>query len=397
MKKKISLVLIVFIILLSVFSTFTFATEVTEEIEAYDSVAIEDDEDIIQHDMFELRNEDYVMDQLVNGNAFIMANGDVRVTGEINGSAFIMANGTVEITENGLIIDSLYVIAKKVIISGAIYDIYSMSQNFEMTSVGYVERDVNILASNVKLRGEINRNANISAENIDVRDEKDMLTISGDFSYISPTRIEGLDEVVTYGDIKYIQQEGDEVVRPSVLDIVMGYAKDIVASIVYVLVAYFLFKAVAPKFNERVGKDIKEKSIVGFAIGLLSYVIIAIIAVLAFVVLFTGIGAPIAIFAWILLILGFFVSPAVFQIALFEIIAQKYEKIKGNTGYKVLTLIGISVCISVLEIIPYIGGIVEFVVVTIGLGLLVRNIVARMEKVEKIEKAEEVEEIKEEN
>jgi len=395
MKRKISILLTILILLVTCFATSSFANEATideipeliREAEGTETIQnIEDGEvEIVSQDIFELHNEDYVMDKLIDGNAFIMVNGDVNISGEINGSAYILANGKVTIEEEAIIYDSLYVMARKVVIKGLAYDVYAMTENFETTDTAYISRDTNLMANSVKLRGELKRNASIEAQSINVKDEKSKLTITGDFSYTSPNEIEGLNEVVTIGEIHYTKYVEEEIKdTPVVANKLSNFVSNAISSMIYVLIVYLIIRFAAPKFSERIGKDLKEKSIVDFAIGLLSYVFVVIIIVASLILLFTLIGAPISILVWMLLILGIFISPAVFQIAVLELIADKHQKIKDNIGFSILTLLGISASISLLELIPYVGGIVGFITVTVGLGLLVRNVIEKKEKIEKV-------------
>ena len=386
MRKKISYLVMFLIVITMLFTTLSFATELDQLTDGQnENEPIEyEDYEITEHDIFEMHNGDYDADLLVDGNAYILANGNVTIKGEINGNAYIFARGKVVIEEGAVIYDSLYVMAENVMIKGNVYDLYCYSINYEMNDTAYIARDLNLVSENAKLRGKLIRNANISAENIDVKDDTSALIIGHDFNYTSKNKIEGLEEIVNSGEIIYNEAKKVEVEpSKSTTSVIKSSINKIITSIIYVLIIYFLFKAVAPKFSERIEKDLKEKSIVSFAIGLLAYVLIFIVIIVTILLLLTIIGIPIALISWILMILGIYISPAVFQIAVYEIIARKYEKIKNNIGFTILVLIGVSVIFEVVKLIPYLGGIVNFVTLTMGLGLLIRNIVSREKKQEK--------------
>ena len=423
MKRKLSLILIAIILLVFTFTTMIFATDVTnleeienaiieenyldndyedyedyddyddyddyEDYENYDDYDDYEDYDIKESDIFEFHEDDYEMNDLIDGNAFIMVNGDLKIEGEINGSTYVVANGTVEIGEEAYIADALYVIAKNVIISGYAYDVYAMTNNLETTSTAYIYRDLNALTSNkAKLRGSIYRNVNINSQNIDVKDEEDELNIAGNFNYTSENEIEEIEDVVLNGQVNYTQSVKYEFSEPTAGEVIKKYAVNALTSIIYVLSVFYLIKLIAPRFKEKIEKDLKEKSIVDFTVGLLGFIILIIAIIITIVLLFTEIAIPISIIAWIIMLFALYISPAVLQMGILGLIEQKYEKIRDNIGFEVLTLIGVSLCIWILQQIPILGRIISFIVVSTGFGLIIRNIFTR-EKVEKVEKVEE--------
>lgn len=394
MKKKISLLLITLILLISVFSTIIYATEVISDdvatgenplISTNEREEATEEQTYTYSDFFHIAEDDYKMDEYIDGNVFLMANGDITMKGEVNGTAFVIANGTVTL-DDCVITDALFVMAKNVVINGVVYDVYSLSNNFELGSTAWISRDANICGENIKLLGRIERNANVSAKNITVQNEDVQLYIGGNFNYSSSKEIEGLDKIVTRGKINFIKANDGETAVRTTKSIVKEYVLNACTSIVYVLIVYLLIKLVSSKFIERVGKDVKEKSIVAFAVGLLAAIIMVLAIVCSIFILLTWFGVPVAILAWIIMLLVAYISPAVFQISLLEVISNKFTNIKDNIGYKVLTLIGISLCVWILKEIPYIGGIVSIIVSLTGLGLTVRNAITRNNKeVEKVE------------
>lgn len=394
MKRKLSVMVIVALLLISLI-TLCYATEVQPRSSDAVTTSLEDDiemisedtdgdseyemTEILYNDLFEFADEDYEMSQWIDGNAYIIASENVKITGSINGTLFILAKGTVEITENAAIADALYVCADKVKVDGSVYDIYSISNEFELTENGYVSRDIKAGASNIKLIGTVYRDVYLDGDNIEVKDENAELFIGGNFTYSSQSEIAGIEEIVQYGEINFAKQEDEEAVLV-VQDEIMGYVTSALSSIVYVLVIYGIFQLIAPKFTERTGKDLKEKGIVDFAIGLLSWVIMSVAVIASILILLTSIAYPITIIMWLAMIIMIYISSAVVSISILEIVKQKVEKIRENKGLQIATLIGIAVCIWVVQQLPYIGGVIAFIIITTGLGLIVRNIKSNIEK-----------------
>lgn len=394
MKRKLSVMAIVALLLISLI-TLCYATEIQPRSSDAVTTSLEDDiemisedtdgdseyemTEILYQDLFKVAEEDYEMSQWIDGNAYIIASENVKITGSINGTLFILAKGTVEITENAAIADTLYVCADKVKVDGSVYDIYSISDEFELTENGYVSRDIKAVASNIKLIGTVYRDVYLDGGNIEVKDENAELFIGGNFTYSSQSEIEGIEEIVQYGEINFAKQEDDEQVLV-VQNEIMDYVKSALISVVYVLVIYGIFKLIAPKFTERTGKDLKEKGIVDFAIGLLSWVIMSVAAIASILILLIPIAYPITIIMWLAMIIMIYISSAVVSISILEIVKQKVEKIRENQGLQIISLTGIAIGIWAVQQLPYLGGAFVFIITTTGLGLIVRNIKSNIEK-----------------
>lgn len=404
MKKRVSIILVILLLLASVLGTFCYASEIQPRTTAEDGINpvsethpedaekvpnTEPNYDITYNDLYVFEDNDYEMSKAVDGNIFMFVNGDVKFTGAVNGSAFIFANGTVEFTEDANIYDALFVFAKEVKINGKIYDTYACTEKFELMPNGYISRDIRVAAQDVKLRGTIYRDVYLTAENIDVKDGETALLLGGDFNYTSGKEVENLKEVVSYGEIRFKLEKETTEENVSFADTLKEYLSSAVTSIVYVLVVYFLLILIGPKFVEKVGKDLKEKTIMPFVVGLVSWVVVVLAIVISFVLLFTSFGSPIALIAWFLMIAIIYISSAVFSISVLSFVKEKVEKINGNKGLEICALAVIALCVWILQKLPFIGGVCSFVILTTGIGLIVRNIIARKEINNDVTKATE--------
>ena len=79
--------------------------------------------------------------------------------------------------------------------------------------------------------------------------------------------------------------------------------------------------------------------------------------------------------SWILMLVGIYISPAVFSISLLNI----FKKEKENVGLEIAILAVIAIVLWLLQQIPYVGGWASFIIVTTGLGLVIRNAVVKKE------------------
>lgn len=406
MKRKINLILITLILIVSILGTLCYATEIQPRTSEDDGIMPisetaqgENDDsnantaqqyDITYEDLYAFEDHNYEMNQLIDGNAYIIANGDVKFTGEVNGSVFILANGTVEFTDEAYIADSLYIFAQDIKVNGAVYDIYAFSQKFEMMEKAYISRDIKVVANDVKLRGTVYRDIYLTAENIDVKDETTSILVGGDFNYTSGKEIEGLQELVSYGEVNFeLKKETSEEI--SIADRIKEYAYNAVTSIIYALVIYFVLKLISPRFTEAVTKDLKEKSIIAFVVGLVTWAILFIAFIISIMLLFTSIGMPISIIAWLAMTIIIYISSAVFSIAITGIAKEKIEAVKENKLLEICLLMVVALCVWILQKLPYIGGLFSFIILTTGIGLIIRNIIAKKE-VEKTTEQPTVEE-----
>lgn len=412
MKKRISIILVILLLLLSVLGTFCCANEIqprttTEEgVNGISETNPEDNEqvpnnpttpnyDVIYDDLYIFEDHDYEMNQVVDGNIFMIINGDVRFTGAVNGSVFIIANGTVEFTEDSNVYDALYIMAQEVKINGAVYDTYAVTTKFELMQNAYISRDIRVVAEDAKLRGTIYRDVYLTAKNIDVKDDTTALLLGGDFNYSSTKEVDNLKEVVQYGEINFDLKEDTEENTVSVADKAREYLSSAVTSIIYALVVYFLLILIAPKFVERVGKDVKEKPIISFLVGLVSWVVIVLAIIISFMLLFTSFGSAITIISWLIITMVIYISSAVFSISVLDFVKSKVEQINGNKALEICALAVIALCVWILQKLPFIGGLCSFVILTEGIGLIVRNLIAKRDMKNDVVKLEATEESKE--
>lgn len=387
MKKKTSILLVVLAIVMLILPIFSYAQEIQKRTEDETVINSEEnqednqednqvDNNVVYSDLYILEDNNYEMNKNVDGNVFIIASGDVKISGLVKGSVYVLSSGDVSIDIDAGIGNSLYVVtAKNISISGAVYDVYTVSEKFETTDEAIIYRDINSIAGNAKLRGYINRNINISAVNIDVKDESSSLEIGGNFNYKSEKEIENLSDIVTSGKINYSKQVDSKQTKTNLNSQIGHYIVNAITSIIYTLIIYFILSLIAPKFVERIGKDLKQKGIVAFAIGLLSIIIGIIGIVLSIFLLLTTITMPIAAVYWFIIFIVIYMSNAVFSISVLGIFK---EKMKDNKALQIVALIGINLAIWLLQQIPYyIGSIVSTITVITGIGLIIRNVIER--------------------
>ncbi len=130
------------------------------------------------------------------------------------------------------------------------------------------------------------------------------------------------------------------------------------------LILGLLLLAIVPAAASAVETRVRDSPIPAFAIGLAALIAAVILGVILFV---TIVGVPIATFGWLFVIAGVMVAGLVVSLALGRLIAGKTGL--GDNRYA-LFIIGF-VILNVLYLIPFLGGLVKFVVVCLGFGAIV--------------------------
>ena len=130
------------------------------------------------------------------------------------------------------------------------------------------------------------------------------------------------------------------------------------------LILGLLLLALVPAAASAVETRVRDSPIPAFAIGLAALIAAVILGVILFV---TVVGVPIAILGWLFVIAGVMLAGLVVSLALGRLIAGKTGL--GDNRYA-LFIIGF-VILNVLYLIPFLGGLVKFVVVCLGFGAIV--------------------------
>ncbi len=349
-----------------------------EELQTTETTPAESE--IQKHDLY-LADNEINMDQIVDGNVFLMGS-KVKITGKVNGNIYVMAK---EVSfekpssdENDddycYIAGSAYIMAQTIKFDGVVQDIYALSQNFEMSYNSYILRDVKIAAESITLKGYITRDANLAAKNIDLgtagetEADDDSVMIGGNLDYTSPNAIT-IPENRVIGEVKYNEDktmEGNTQIKISVFDIVMNYVKDLVGAIIYTLIIYLIINFVAPKFFEKSGKILKENTLPSIGFGALAVCVLPIILIVLCFVFFKL--SLTFIITYALLVFG--LSTTITLGSLTELLKDKF----GFANKKWLLLIIITIILWALKLIPILGGLLGIATTIVGSGLIIKAI-----------------------
>lgn len=357
------------------------AVETTQGNETTSETTQSTDNSMKKSDVY-LTGDDVKVDYIVDGNLFILAN-TVTISSQIGGDAFICAK-TINVEKEGYIYSNLFAAANEVNISGVVYDLYTTANTLNIN--GYVYRDIRTSSDTLNFSGVIGRNAYVYSKNIEISSNSDgqssvtnKATIYGDLNYSSSSEASIPEGTVT-GSVNY-----SPVTTSTKSKSISSYILALGRFIVTVLVIWLLYLWLAPKFLENTGALLSKKLLPVIGSGILT----PIIFVIAFVLLLIlGLTSNIAIIGTMLFAVLLMISNSTFVIAINNLVCKKFNISKNTTTFGVLIIT--SAVIWLLELIPVVGSILNFVIMIIGLGILVTAIIPEKEKSNKNSKKEKI-------
>lgn len=307
----------------------------------------------------------------INGNVFIAAN-TVTIKGQIAGDLFVVAK-SVNI-DGAQIYGNVFAVAQDLTLNGLIYDLYGACTTFNMPYNGTTYRDLKLVCNNATLDGVVGGTANITvAGNLAV--DKDFMVYK-DFNYTAQSEVEINSEAIQ-GEIHYtnIKEAKPATSKAS------NYVLPLIMILVFTLVVWLLANKLAPKFVEKATAVAKTRPVASLLYGLLTLVATPFVAI---ILCMTVVGIPVAIALMVLYGLVLCITTAITTIALADILAKKvsiFAKAKN-----LLAIVTVAVVLWALSLVPVLGGIVGFLVVLYGLGIVVLSVLNKANKSKKEEK-----------
>ncbi len=331
------------------------------------------------HDVY-LTGDNVTIDYIVDGNLFVIAN-TVTINSKIGGDAFIMANN-INVSEQAYIFNNLFAMANSIDIKGVVYDVYALAQNFTVSN-GYIYRDAKLCCNTIKINGVIGRNAFVSCSNINFNtDENDKGIIYGDLTYSTPSEL-SFDKNIVNGNVTYKAPKVSP--EKSVREIVASYISDLGAFLAFVIIIWLVCLWLAPKFLNDTNKFVGKKTLNVLGTGLLTLIAVPIACI---ILLLLQLTAGISLLTVAIYILALIVAKSIFTIVANNYLCSKLN-INKNTGIFGMLIVS-GVIVWVISELPYVGGIVSFIISVLGLGVLVSAILPK-----KAKKASDTDEVKE--
>lgn len=344
------------------------------------------DDSIKKNDVY-ITGNDVTIDYTVDGNLFVIAN-NVTINSQIGGDAFICSN-TLTIGEQGYVFSNLFTLSKNLTINGVVYDLYSASES--TTIKGYIYRDAHISSNSVNIAGTVGRNAyigctsldfsqndnanndNINPEDTQAVDSSSHGQIIGDLKYSSFNEISIPDGAVT-GAVSF-NKETESIDN---VNTIQDKLFSLGIFVITVVLIWLLCLWLAPKFLENNEELITTKKILPvFGLGLLTPIVLCLSTIILFIL---GLTVKIGFVVLLTLVLLLLVSTSIFTITLNRVVCNKLKIDKKLMTFGIL--VATSVVIWIIELIPFVGGLLKFVSGVLGLGIIAYNLVIKNKKTE---------------
>lgn len=320
-----------------------------------------------------LFDNNVVMDKLVDGNVFIIGQ-NVEITGRVNGSLYVMAN-KVTFGENSYVVQSIYAVANEITLNGAANDLYASASRVDVNYNAFMIRDLRINADTVNFSGGVGRNAYIDANNFTFETESGKSAIVyGNLEYTAGKKLE-LSQELVQGEIKYSKPL--VATGTSVIDVILNKIVEFIGVLIFTLVIFALMLIFAPKFVEISANYIEKKSAINLGIGILGAIVAIVLSVL---LIFSMVGAPLAVALLAIFALMMAISSTVIAVCITYKLKEKFKFEKKYLNFVVLG--GIILVIWALQQIPYVGGVIEALVMLAGFGTIISYLYSIVRKKE---------------
>lgn len=368
---------------LQILGTTTPETNTTNEGTINNDTPSTNDEDnkFKKSDVY-LSGKDITVDYIVDGNIFICADS-VTIKSQIGGDAFIIAN-SITIDEQGSIYSNLFAISQSLNIKGVVYDVYGLTKTSNIS--GYIYRDLKLSCSDLTLSGNVSRNAfincttmnftnpnanNLKEDSDEDSDFEEKVTstgkINGNLLYSSPKEI-NIPEGIVIGETKYTKMSSISNTSFNISNFVITILTAIITTIIIWLLCIFL----APKFLNKSKELVTKKILPVLGFGIITPIALIIASI---ILIMLNITSFIGLIAILVLLIICAISTSISIITISNIVC---DKLKFETKVKQLGIIvAISIVLSIIKLIPFIGSLIGFVVSILGLGLISYNIILR--------------------
>ena len=397
LKKNLKFLAVLFIAL-TIISSFSlcFADEnqddITTGVETSEQPTEETEQEIHNGDLY-LFDTDVKMDKLVDGNVYIMGN-NVEITGQVNGNLFVLANSIK--FEGSYVRYTIYACAKDIYYNGACNDLYAASSKLEMTYESYVIRDVKAVSADTILKAAIGRDVDLQTNSLNLGEENQTPIIYGNFRYSSSQEQE-IKEGIVEGEVTYKQNNNTEENVKSVAEQVLTIIITFLSVVATAVVIYLILSKLTPNFIENLTNNVSVGKIVLTCLKGLA--VLAAGCFISVLLIISEIGIKLGFILILLLILiGLFATPiATIYIAKLLKPVLKIEK----TILFCLVLSLVAIILQGITYIPFIAGLISFIVFLLGYGLIASVVwkskeISEEKKQEKIAKKEANKKLKEE-
>lgn len=308
----------------------------------------------------------------INGDVYV-AGGEVIVDGTVNGD-LLAVGGMIKVS--GTVSDDIRIAGGDLSFRGTVgQNVSVFGGEIEFIEGSRVAGNVVMFGGNTTLGGTVNGNVKTMAGmftvsgdvegNVEAMVGEARLTsqaeVGGDFTYKAEQKADISGTAVIGGETTYTAVKNYDKKKAFGTHIIGAMVAGKIYGVLAALLLGFVFIHFAPKYVESATMDIKEKTWPALLYGLVTLIIMPIVAVLLMV---TVIGIPLGLMTMAFYFMGLYIAPLFFMVLLGQLVMGTMSK--KYSMYAAL-LVG-AIAYAILTLIPIIGGIIALFAVLAGIG-----------------------------
>lgn len=300
--------------------------------------------------------EDLQIDQDIQGD-LVLAGSQIEVNGNTGGN-FLGASG--EIVVNGNVSGNILALGGSIRVNGNVGgDVAALGGQIILSRNSVVEGDILLGGGEVTLGGTVNGDGEVSTSTLKTGDD---FELKGNLILQANNYPPNLNDKVG-GNLNITQVNAKEEQYESVFEgfSIFSFILRLFASLALGLVLIYLF----PGFIGGVAEFVKDSPL---KTGLLGFLTLIFLPVLSIILLITFFGWSLSILIILLLILALLIATVPVKLLAGEIIYNKI--LKKEAGKLMYYLVG-AVLFAIIYEIPFLGGLIRFIALIIGLGAIV--------------------------
>ncbi|MDY0129617.1 MAG: hypothetical protein RBR63_05475 [Methanosarcina vacuolata] len=300
--------------------------------------------------------EDLQINQDIQGD-LVLAGSEIEVNGNTEGN-FLGASG--DIIVNGNVSGNILALGGSIRINGNVGgDVAALGGQIILSRDSVVEGDILLGGGEVTLDGIVNGNGEVSTSTLKTGDD---FELKGNLALQADNYPPNLNDNVG-GNLNITQVNAKEESYESVTKgfSIFSFILRLLASLALGLVLIHLF----PGFVGGIAEFVKDSPLKA---GLLGFLTLIFLPVLSIILLVTFFGWSLSILIILLLALALLIATVPVKLLAGEIIYNKI--LKKEAGKLMYYLVG-AVLFAIVYEIPFLGGLIHFIALIIGLGAIV--------------------------
>lgn len=319
-----------------------------------------------EDDLYEFQDEINHTGLSIDGNVYLIGESVNIKNSLINGNIFIIAE-KLEL-DNVEIYGSLYLVADTAKLNVTALDVYAACADINIQEESSILRCVRIASDDIRISGNIDKNCYLAGENIDLSSS----IILGDLNYTSSKEVD-LSRTSVTGKVDFTKQEDTKEIAKKETFFENFSASDMLSTALNTFIIAGIILLVSNKFvnvnrNTNIGTNLGISLIVG-AFALVMIPIISIVLMISVI----GLGLGMLLLILYILLLLNAISIVSLTIAL-VVLKNKKDASKWHIlGVAVI----VSLIINILKSIPAISGLMGFLIIIVGLGIVFKTIFSK--------------------